>query len=129
MSRNPITAQRSPWMEAILPPFIHEAFARVNLSPRYCERNVHDGVLSAIICEEPPGWHLSISHVRHNGTLGRYPSWDEIAHARYELLPTDVDFVMHLPPLDEFVSVHETTFHLWESPESGDDEASRDHQA
>ena len=114
---DPLTKQRSPWMEAVLPSMISDAFATADLAPRYCERNVRDGVLSAIICEEPLGWHLSISHVNHAGKPDRYPSWDEIAHARYELLPEDLDFVMHLPPPDEFVSVHATTFHLWQHPE------------
>ena len=114
---DPLSKQRSPWMEAVLPPTIADAFARVGLVPRYVERHVRDGVLSAILCEEPQGWHLSISHVFHNGQPGRYPNWDEIAHARYELLPEDLDFVMHLPPPAEFVSVHKTTFHLWQHPE------------
>jgi hypothetical protein len=84
---------------------------------RVWRRKVHDGVLVAIVADEPLGWHLSISHRDHHDELRRYPSWDEIAHARYELLPNDVDFVMHLPPPDEYVATHPTTFHLHEHPE------------
>jgi hypothetical protein len=79
-------------------------------------RNVTDGLLTGLVCEEPEGWHLSISFTDNRGRLSRYPSWDEIADARYRLLPDDVDFVMHLPPPDEYVAVHDTTFHLHEHP-------------
>jgi hypothetical protein len=37
--------------------------------------------------------------------------------ARKNLLPSDVAFVMHLPTPDEYVNLHEETFHLWEHPE------------
>ena len=72
-------------------------------------RNAGDGALLAMVADEPDiGWHLSISHQR------RYPTWDEIAHARYELLPDDIDVVMHLPPMAEYVAVHDYCFHLHE---------------
>lgn len=105
----PLTRQRSPW--------------RHQPSPvpgwRVWQRNVTDGHLTAIVAEEPAGWHLSISHRtnRTPPTPGRYPTWDEITHARYELLPGDLDFVMHLPPPGEYVAVHDTTFHLHKHPE------------
>jgi len=54
------------------------------------------------------GWHLSISHP------DRYPTWDEIYAARYQLLPINATFVMYLPPPSEYVNVHENCFHLWE---------------
>jgi hypothetical protein len=111
---NPLSKQRSPWQRGVLPDVVERAFAMAHLEPTYYERHVHDGILSVIICEEPAGWHLSISHIFNHGRYGRYPSWDEIAHARYTLLPVDIDFVMHLPPPDEFVAVHDTTFHLWQ---------------
>jgi len=57
------------------------------------------------------GIHLSISHPR------RYPTWDEIRKARYELLPGDLNFVMHLPPQGEDVDVHDNCFHLHEHRE------------
>jgi hypothetical protein len=53
-------------------------------------------------------WHLSISHPV------RYPTWDEVADARYELVPDDVTMAMLLPPRDEYVNVHEHVFHLWQ---------------
>ncbi len=54
------------------------------------------------------GWHMSISHPK------RYPKWDEIAKARYDLLPTDRVFVMVLPPQEQYVNLHDNCFHLWE---------------
>lgn len=57
---------------------------------------------------EGMGWHLSMAHPV------RYPTWDEIAKARYELLPNDRDFVMVLPKPEDYLSVHENCFHLWE---------------
>lgn len=55
------------------------------------------------------GWHLSIAHPT------RYPAWDEVAKARYELLPTDVNFDMPLPRTEDYVSIHANCFHVWES--------------
>lgn len=52
------------------------------------------------------GWHMSISHPE------RYPSWDEIVYYRYRLLPGSITMVMYLPPLDEYVNIHQNCFHL-----------------
>lgn len=38
------------------------------------------------------GWHLSISHP------SRYPTWDEIRDARYDLVPDGCTLAMLLPP-------------------------------
>ena len=54
------------------------------------------------------GWHLSIAHRL------RYPTWDEIAHARYKLIP-DLCYVgLILPPSDQYVAIHANCFHLFE---------------
>jgi len=50
--------------------------------------------------------HLSISHPK------RYPTWDEIATARYALLPRMRDCVMVLPPDDEYANLHPNCFHV-----------------
>jgi hypothetical protein len=55
---------------------------------------------------EPHGWHLSISCAH------RYPTWEEIKAARYDLLPRDITMAMLLPPPDEYVNVHPNCFHL-----------------
>lgn len=123
-TRNPLTRQRSEW----LPVHDDDTAARlVALGAAdvwIWRRNVHDGRLTAVVADEPMGWHLSISHSRRvrGGAYepGRYPTWDEIANARYELLPEGRDYVMHLPPPAEYVAVHDTTFHLHEHPARDD---------
>lgn len=54
----------------------------------------------------PWGWHMSIS------CKNRYPTWDEIKAARYDLLPDHLTMAMLLPPKDEYVNVHPNCFHL-----------------
>jgi hypothetical protein len=105
----PLTRQRSPWEK--------DPAGDVNImgTLAYCyRRRVGDGTLVALVALEPPGWHLSVSFRSHRGELTRYPSWDELAHARYVLLPADVTVGMILPPVDEYVALHDTTFHLHE---------------
>lgn len=106
----PITRQRSAWEHTGRAPTLPGWSADVHV------RRVADGELRAMVAEEPTGWHLSISFVDHRGRPSRYPRWDEITHARGQLLPDDVAFVMHLPVADEYVAVHDTTFHLHEHP-------------
>jgi hypothetical protein len=53
-------------------------------------------------------FHLSIAHT------DRYPTWDEIADARYELIPDDVTMALLLPPKGEYVDAHNHCFHLWQ---------------
>jgi hypothetical protein len=53
-------------------------------------------------------WHLSVAHER------RYPTWDEIADIRYELVPDDVTMALLLPHPDVYVNAHEFCFHLWQ---------------
>jgi hypothetical protein len=112
MKHTPITRQKSPW----------EPMANANtiggVEVAWWQRRVADGLLIACVAPEPQGWHLSISFRNHRGDLTRYPQWDEIAHARDELLPDDVDFVMHLPKAGEYVALHDTTFHLHQHPET-----------
>jgi hypothetical protein len=108
----PLTKLRSPWVfkEVVEPVF--------GWPCRLYQRETFDGHLSAIVGVEPTGWHMSISHkTKGKHPTFRYPTWDEIAHARYTLLPDDIDFVMHLPKITEYVDIHPTTFHLHEHPE------------
>jgi hypothetical protein len=124
--RTPITRQRSRWDPCEGPEIEFTIGGLLDAGAVSVEmfwRNVHDGQLRVIVADEPPagGWHLSISHARRvrGGELepGRYPTWDEIADARYEFCPDDIDMVMHLPPPGEYVALHDTTFHLHEHPE------------
>jgi hypothetical protein len=106
--RDPLTRQRSDWADV-------GAFDCDGAPGRAYRRNVHDGFLSALLTQEPHGQHLSVAH--HNGAARkdrarRYPTWDELADARYRLCAPGVDMVMILPPLDDYVACHPTTFHL-----------------
>lgn len=58
--------------------------------------------------EDGGGWHLSMSHP------SRYPTWDELADARYKFIPDRVTMAMIAPPRKEFVNLHNTCLHLWE---------------
>lgn len=91
---------------------------------RAWQREVHDGHLSVFAGTEADGFHLSISHRLSDGTArpGRYPTWDEIHDARYRFCPLDVTMAMLLPPQNEYVNHHPTTFHLWELPQKGKDD-------
>lgn len=114
MNRRPIHTVRSDWT-LIDAPDVLDALGSAYLVA--AERNTHDGRLTVIVADEPPiGWHLSISHRDHRGEPRRYPSWDEIADARDVFLPADLTFAMLLPPADQYVAVHATTFHLHEHP-------------
>lgn len=54
------------------------------------------------------GWHLSVS------CRERYPTWDELAHAREHLLPMDATFALIFPPPAEYVNRDPNRFHLWQ---------------
>lgn len=108
----PLTRQRSSWAHT----GTLQAFGMPVPADQH-HRPVHDGTLMALVADEPQiGWHMSISFRDHRGRPSRYPTWDELAHARYELLPAHLDFVMHLPPLDNYVAVMDTCFHLHQHP-------------
>jgi hypothetical protein len=66
------------------------------------------GACRIIVGQGEAGWHLSISCDR------RYPTWDEVAKARYELIPDAVTMAMLLPPQAWFVNLHPTCLHLYE---------------
>lgn len=54
-------------------------------------------------------WHLSVS--RWDGV---YPTWDEIADARYDLLPQDIDIGLILPPPKDYINQHPGVLQLTE---------------
>jgi hypothetical protein len=66
------------------------------------------GACRIIVGRSTAGWHLSIS------CASRYPTWDELAKARYKLIPDAVTMAMLLPPQAEYVNLHPMTLHLWE---------------
>lgn len=84
-------------------------------------RKVGDGVLR-VVCEETvAGWHMALTHAQRGkgGTLspGRWPRYDELYHARLELLPEHIDVVLHLPREEDYNALEDTTFHLHEYPD------------
>ena len=76
------------------------------------------GEMHQIVNNEGRRWHVSVS------AAGRYPTWDELADARYDLLPArGLDMAMILPPLEDYVNLAPGTglevFHLWEIRDPG----------
>lgn len=101
----------SAWQPVEVPSILRNALAPGTTA---YQRTVADGHLSVLVSREPEGWHMSISH-RTNGAKpkpGRYPTWDEIADARYKFVPDEVTMALLLPPRGEYVNVHATTFHM-----------------
>jgi hypothetical protein len=105
----PITRQRSEWVKA-------DTGSILGLPVTEHRRFVSDGELIAIVAEEPMGWHLSVSFRNHRREHSRYPTWDEQTHAVRALLPTDLTYVSAIPPDNEYVALHDTTFHWHEYP-------------
>lgn len=66
------------------------------------------GSIQALVSKDDGAWHISVSHPM------RYPTWDEISKARYDLVPDDAFMVMILPPRAEYVNLHKNCFHLWQ---------------
>lgn len=60
------------------------------------------------------GWHLSISH------LHRYPTWDEIFTAWYDLIPVaaEITGAIILPRKSEYVNLHPNCFHIYQLNEA-----------
>jgi hypothetical protein len=112
-SHTPLNVQRSDWRA--MGDGIPDPGDPSRVTPRY-ERNVHDGRLRAFAGDETQiGWHMSISFVDHRGHASRYPTWDEIMHARTALLPADLAFVIRFPAEGEgYVAAHMSTFHQHE---------------
>lgn len=89
------------------------------------QKDLPDGHLTVLLSVEDGMVHMSISHRRNSRSgpvPGRNPRWEEIKEARYRFCPPDVTMAMLLPPKDQYVNVHETTFHLWEAPHDWADE-------
>lgn len=71
------------------------------------------GKVSILIHRDEAGYHLSLTGQT------RYPTWDEVAKVRYELIPDECYMVMVLPPSSEYVNIHEFVFQLIEvSPDA-----------
>ena len=97
--------------------------AQMNRKHGTCTMLYRMGECTVLVGREPMGfrtsqiqmpttewrWHLSIAHPK------RYPTWDEMAEAREQLLPRDLVFALLFPGnWDDYVNVHHNCFHLWE---------------
>lgn len=67
-------------------------------------------MVSPPVKESGMGWHMSISHPE------RYPTWDEVAKAWYELIPDADNRVgaMILPKREDYISIHNYCFQVHE---------------
>lgn len=94
---------------------------------RAYKATVDDGDLLAVVSHDAAGkngcklWHISVSHRDKDGEPDRVPTWDELKHAFYRLVQEDVPMVLIFPrrtlPPEQYVDIHPTTLHLWESTE------------
>jgi hypothetical protein len=66
------------------------------------------GTCTVVVTRELGQWHMSIAH------QSRYPTWDEVATARYNAIPDAVTMAMLLPPRSEYVNLHRFCFQLHE---------------
>ena len=115
MERQAMETARSHWEETVPPIELDDHFRASQATVRTFRRRVGDGVLAVILTHHPEyGYQMSVSFMDHRQRLSRYPRWDEIADARYTLIPEEVDMCMRLPPPDQYVALHATTFQLVE---------------
>lgn len=68
------------------------------------------GQISAHVSKDNGCWHLSVSHPN------RYPTWDEIYTAWYDLVPdaSQIEGAIILPRKSEYVNLHPNCFHVWQ---------------
>jgi hypothetical protein len=90
-----------------VPPHPRTARGLINPLNSYL-REYRLGECSVIVTKELGRWHLSIAHPE------RYPTWDEIAEARYRILPESITVAMLLPPRSEYVNLHNHCFQMHE---------------
>ena len=84
---------------------------KINVLNNEMQSYVTDTGCLIFIGKEEGLYHMSISH------KDRYPTWDEIKQARYDLLSKSKTFAMLLPPEKEYVNIHPNCFHLYEIKE------------
>lgn len=70
------------------------------------------GECSVIVTREHGRWHISIAHPR------RDPTWDEVAAARYRLMPDEILAAMLLPPRERYVNLHPHAFQVMQVEDS-----------
>lgn len=86
----------------------------------YMYRSPAGCYLKAVVSRDPTLagdlWHLSVSHSDAYNEPDRCPTWDELKHAKFSLMPVDLAMVLIFPRrTDNYVNDHPTTLHLWEA--------------
>jgi hypothetical protein len=110
-------SQQRPELREIVPPAdttrtFHANASRLQ-SNNYHVRTYMYGECSVIVTKQYELIHMSISHP------SRYPTWDEIAAVRYQLIPAASDAVMVLPPEREYINIHNFCFQVHECKPGG----------
>jgi hypothetical protein len=119
MNRPTFRDRKWPPVREIVPPDSmarrHHAAAASVGEPNRLLRCFVIGPIRAILTREENRYHLSVS------TAERAPSWDEIAHAWYEIVPEAATRTgaIYFPPLDQYVNLHPFTFHIYETEPDG----------
>lgn len=81
--------------------------------------NVHcyktDNGMTVIYSEDiTPKWgklkHISIAHPK------KLPCWDNIFKIKEKLMG-DIDAMMVMPKMEDYINLHRYCFHIWECPE------------
>lgn len=92
-----------------------------SLDPSWLMENIHNhglvaGPFTLIFSieqhEESIHWHLSIAH------KDRYATWDEIMAFRSFMFDDDMEVIMVMPKVEDYVNLHERCFHLWHDTKS-----------
>lgn len=107
---------RTGWQEIPASPVIRGMLPQAKVYQKVVDENGGESQyrLQVIVGPELHGFHLSISCTPLFGARRRYPNWDEIIEARWEFCPPKMTLAMLLPPKEQYVNIHDTTFHLWE---------------
>lgn len=73
-------------------------------------RNYRMGAITIILTREFGRWHMSVAHP------ARAPTWAEIAHAWYAIVPEAavMTAALILPPKSEYVNIHKYCFQVFE---------------
>lgn len=82
----------------------------------FFRRRVEDGELEAFVTQDPElGWIMRLRHRPSGvGRCARYPTWDEVTKARFELLPRRLEFMALVPDFED--DDHDVSISLYENP-------------
>lgn len=112
LDQRPSFEAKAPLELVELPPRDQDQRRFINEHNSYFRR-YRLGQCSVIVTKELGKWHLSISH------RARYPTWDEVAEARYRLLPESIVAAMILPPRSAYINLDSHCFQVFEIDDQG----------